>query len=199
MRAFIAIDLPEAVRVTLRAKQAEFRAATRGDDFRWTRPEGVHLTLKFLGEISARQAEQVRKALGAIGSFEPFPIEVKGFGFFPDPRRPRVFWAGLEAPPALEELARRIEAAMEKQGFAPDERPFRPHLTLARFKNPRPHPALESLIQGQNDTSLGRFEVAEFFLFESKLSPGGAEYRKLVRFPATPGVSDLSLTDADNV
>jgi 2'-5' RNA ligase len=89
----------------------------------------------------------------------------------------------------LGELAKRVEAAMEKLGFAPEDRPFTPHLTLARFRTPRPQPALKALLEREGEVGadlqpllLGRFEVSEFFLFESKLSPHGAEYRKVARF-----------------
>lgn len=181
MRAFIAIDLPDYIQAALDRAQASFRAAS--PDARWTRAEGIHLTLKFLGEISDEQVKHVTEALANFERFEKFSIEVKDFGFFPDARRPRVFWAGLEAPPALHELANRVEAAMEQLGFVREQRAFSPHLTLARFKNPRPQPALQELLQQQGERTLGQFEVSEFFLFESKLSPHGAEYRKVARFP----------------
>jgi 2'-5' RNA ligase len=116
MRAFIAIDLPESIQAALGQQQAAFRAAC--PDARWTRPEGMHLTLKFLGEISDDQVRQVTEALASLALPEKFSIEVKGFGFFPDARRPRVLWVGLEAPPALGELARRVEGCMERLGFA---------------------------------------------------------------------------------
>jgi 2'-5' RNA ligase len=94
-----------------------------------------------------------------------------------------VFWVGVEAPPALAELAARVEGEMEKVGFAREDRAFTPHLTLARFQVPRAQPALEAAVAQQGAASLGRFEASEFFLFESKLSPQGAQYRKVVRFP----------------
>ena len=181
MRAFIAIDLPEALHTALAEAQQNFRSAA--SDARWTRPEGIHLTLKFLGEISDAQTKQVVEALTQIGSFEPFSIEVKGFGFFPQVQRPRVFWAGVMAPPALTQLAAQVENRMEKIGFAREDRAFSAHLTLARFQVPRPQSALEAAIAARADTSLGAFNASEFFLFESKLSPQGAQYRKVVRFP----------------
>jgi 2'-5' RNA ligase len=181
MRAFIAIDLPEALHTALAEAQQNFRSAAR--DARWTRPEGIHLTVKFLGEISDAQTKQVVEALTQIGPFEPFSIEVKGFGFFPQAQRPRVFWAGVMAPPALTQLAAQVENRMEKIGFAREDRAFSAHLTLARFQVPRPQPALEAAIAARADTSLGAFNASEFFLFESKLSPQGAQYRKVVRFP----------------
>jgi 2'-5' RNA ligase len=181
MRAFIAIDLPEPVHAALAKAQQAFRSTCR--DARWTRPEGIHLTLKFLGEISDAQTKQVVEALAQIGPFEPFTVEVNGFGFFPQAHRPRVFWAGVTAPPALGELAARVESRMEKIGFAREDRAFSPHLTLARFQVPRPQPALEAAVAGRAIASLGNFEASEFFLFESKLSPQGAQYRKVIRFP----------------
>jgi 2'-5' RNA ligase len=181
MRAFIAIDLPEQVRAALAKAQHNFRTAC--PDARWTRPEGIHLTLKFLGEISDAQTKQVVAALEQIGSFEPFSAEVKGFGFFPRAERPRVFWAGVAAPPQLGELAAQVEGLMEKIGFAREDRAFSPHLTLARFQVPRSQPALAAAIAANATASMGIFEAAEFFLFESKLSPQGAQYRKVMRFP----------------
>jgi 2'-5' RNA ligase len=181
MRAFIAIDLPEALHTALAEAQQVFRSACR--DARWTCPEGIHLTLKFLSEISDSQTKQVVEALTRIGAFEPFLVEVKGFGFFPQARRPRVFWAGVEAPPALAELAARVELEMEKIGFAREDRAFSPHLTLARFHVPRPQPEMEKAVAERAGTSLGKFEASDFFLFESKLSPQGSQYRKAMRFP----------------
>jgi 2'-5' RNA ligase len=181
MRAFIAIDLPESIRTELRQKQAAFRSASR--DARWTEPEGIHLTLKFLGEISDAKVKEVSQSLKNLGRFESFTVGLKGFGFFPDVRRTRVFWAGVEAPAGLSRLAEQIEEAMRSIGFAREERAFRPHLTLARFRVPQPQPALQALLTQQGELELGNFEVSEFFLFESKLSPQGAQYRKVERFP----------------
>ncbi len=188
MRCFVAIDLPQEIKAEIGRQQAALRAAlaqapSRDQKINWTRPDGIHLTLKFLGETD--RASQVIEALQGIGPFEKFSVEVKGFGFFPDARRPRVLWTGIEAPPALGELASRVETAMEKLGFPPEGRAFTPHLTLARFQSRRPETRLRKLpyvMVHQNQLSLGRFEVSEFFLFESNLSPRGAEYRKVARF-----------------
>jgi RNA 2',3'-cyclic 3'-phosphodiesterase len=181
MRAFIAIDLPDALHATLAAAQREFRPSA--PDARWSRPEGIHLTLKFLGEISDAQTKQVVEALAQLGPFKPFAIEVKGFGFFPNAQGPRVFWAGVTAPPALAELASHIEARLEKTGFEREDRPFSPHLTLARFKVPRAQPELSTAVAARAENSLGKFKASEFFLFESTLSPQGSQYKKIMRFP----------------
>ncbi len=183
MRAFIAIDLPESVRAALSGAQESFRGIS--PDARWTRPEVIHLTLKFLGAISDAQVSEVTAALAEAGGFEPFPVDVTGFGFFPNSKRPRVFWAGVTAPHALAELAARIESQMEKLGFAPEGRPYSPHLTLARFKEPHAQPELLAAVSRVSNPSFGNFEVSEFFVFESKLSPHGAQYRKVMRFPTS--------------
>ncbi len=182
MRAFIAIDLPEQIHRELAHQQAAFRSVAR--DARWTRPEGVHLTLKFLGEVSDQKVTEVMTALHGLAGFAAFTIEIRGFGFFPNARRPRVFWAGVIAPPELGWLATRVEDAMEDLGFAREARVYSPHLTLARFKEPRPQPALQEMVAGLADLSLGQFAVREFFLYESRLMPQGAEYRKVARFPS---------------
>jgi RNA 2',3'-cyclic 3'-phosphodiesterase len=183
MRAFVAIDLAEEVRAALAREQPRLKAACgRNRDIRWTRPEGLHLTLKFLGEVQKEQATSVIAALQGLG-FDAFKVEVKGFGFFPDARRPRVFWVGLQAPASLGELAARVETALEPLGFPREHRPFNPHLTLARFDSPKSPDALTAAIDGSSGASFGHFEVNEFFLFESRLRPGGAEYLKLARFP----------------
>lgn len=173
--------MPSSIREALAREQARFRAVSA--DARWTRPEGIHLTLKFLGEISAQQEAQVKDALGRLDRFEMFSVRIQGFGFFPNAKSPRVFWAGLEAPPGLARLAEQVESAMERLGFPPEGRPFKPHLTLARFKIPRPHPNLEALVSAEDHPPLGAFEVSEFFLWQSRLQPGGAEYHKIARFP----------------
>ena len=187
MRAFIAIVLPDEIHRELARQQAAFR--TFSSDARWTRPEGIHLTLKFLGEISDPQVNQVTEALTPLAGFAKFNVQVKGFGFFSDARRPRVFWAGVQAPPDLSQLAARVEDAMATVGFAREQRAYNPHLTLARFNTPRPQPRLQEAVAQQADLSLGQFEVTEFFLYESRLSPHGAQYLKVARFSGEPSVS----------
>jgi|SRR5579875_601762 len=189
MRIFIAIDLPSSIRSDIERKQKLFRAALSHNPkdaagIRWTQPEGIHLTLKFLGEVPEGGLEHVIERLSRLELFEAFPVEVKNFGFFPDARHPRVFWAGVTGPPQLPALATLIETAVSDLGFCKELRPFKPHLTLARFRLTRPQSVLEVMSKREEDTSLGQFVVSEFFVFESKLSATAApEYRKLARFP----------------
>lgn len=188
MRAFIAIETPEEISRKLAEAQARFRQTAMAA--RWTAPNGFHLTLKFLGQIADHDAKAVSDKLAALGSFEKFRVEVRGFGYFPNARGPRVLWAGIQAPPALAELAGRVEDAMAELGFEREGRDFHPHLTLARFKFPRPQPALAPLVTEMSERTFGWFEVSEFFLWESELSPAGASYRKLARLPH-PGYPQL--------
>jgi RNA 2',3'-cyclic 3'-phosphodiesterase len=186
MRAFVAIDLAADVRAALAGEQSRLKAACAlNRDIRWTRPEGLHLTLKFLGAIETERVRPVIATLEALEPFDPFKVEVRGFGFFPDVRRPRVFWVGLQASSALGELAARVETALEPLGFERESRPFKPHLTLARFDRPLTPSALTTALNESSVESFGSFEVREFFLFESRLRRGGAEYFKLARFPTS--------------
>ncbi|MGH9378784.1 MAG: RNA 2',3'-cyclic phosphodiesterase, partial [Terriglobia bacterium] len=189
MRAFIAISLPEGVRRRLARQQEAFRSAlnssqnNEGHGVKWAPPDGIHLTLKFLGEITEAKVQQVIAGLTPLGDFPSIALEVRGFDCFPDFRRPRVFWAGVVAPPALRDLAARIEAAMAKLGFPSEARSFSPHLTLARFSGARPRPGLESLARESGEWTSGQFEVSRFSLFESKLSAGApAEYLAVANF-----------------
>jgi 2'-5' RNA ligase len=184
MRAFIAVEIPNSVHQALANAQARFREAAIGP--RWTPPDGFHLTLKFLGQVPEERVHAIREKLAPLGKFEGFGVEVRGFGFFPNARGPRVLWAGVHAPPALAQLAARVDDAMAALGFEREARDFHPHLTLARFKIPRPQTALERLLAEASQDTLGSFEVSEFFLWESKLSPGGASYRQVERFPKSP-------------
>lgn len=184
MRVFAAIDIPDSIRRDLGRLQEEFRrvAGNGARGVTWVRPSGIHLTLKFLGEISEARVASAIAALRSVGQFPRFPLEVSGCGFFPDARRPRVLWAGVSAPSDLAVLARQIDAAFAAHGFAPEDRALQPHLTLARFRVASPQPAIA--LAAREAKMTGRFEVSEFCLFESLLTPGSpAEYRKISSFP----------------
>jgi RNA 2',3'-cyclic 3'-phosphodiesterase len=188
MRCFIAIDLPAALRSALQQWQSTCRP--HAPKARWVRPEGIHLTLQFLGEVPADRVRNVEESLRSLAAFESFTVQVEGFGFFPDARRPRVFWVGMNVPEALAALQQRVEAATASLGFPAQDRAFMPHLTVARFREPQPQPALQQFLSRQPAPSFGSIGVSEFYLFESKLAPQGAQYRRLAQFPrkdATPG------------
>ncbi len=193
MRLFVALEIPQQTRDALQAVVA--RLARAGPSVRWSRPESVHLTLKFIGEVTSDQPKRIATVLA--GARAPSAIEVlfRGVGFFPSARHPRVFWAGVEAGPHLAELAVEIERRLEPLGIARETREFRPHLTMARFKSENGLPALHSALEkmqkeGGAVFDFGRATFDEFHLIESKLRPEGAVYSTLQTFPFTAASSE---------
>lgn len=176
MRLFVALDLPEAVRTGLVELMSELKPAAR--DARWVRPEGMHITLKFIGNIDGEQLPEFRTALAPIRSGAPVEMQYRGIGFFPDARRPRVLWCGVEASPNLAELAAAIGSAVEPLGVAPESRAFVPHLTLARLDASNPENLLRA-VEGMEQRNFGSASETKFHLYESILKTGGSEYKKL--------------------
>jgi 2'-5' RNA ligase len=188
MRLFVALEIPAAVRDNLATEMKELRdlSAQAADKRpRWVRPENLHVTLKFIGEVSPAKLEGVCGALVAIHSDAPVHLEFRGLGFFPNEQHPRVLWAGIEASANLPSLAADIESALEPQGVAREDRSFTPHLTLARLEPPGLHEKLRAVIQQNSRREFGSFEAREFHLIESKQRPAGAEYTSLASFPIT--------------
>ena len=187
MRLFVALEIPAAVRDNLAAQIKELRdlpAPLAAKRLRWVRPENLHVTLKFVGEVEAAQLDGIRSALTAIGLDAPVDLHFRGLGFFPDEKYPRVLWAGLNAS-GLPVLARDIDRALEGRGIARDQRAFTPHLTLARFEPGELHEKLRSAIQKNSEREFGAFQAREFHLIQSKLKASGAEYATLASFPLT--------------
>ena len=183
MRLFVAMDIPEDVRSSLAALTAKLRPACR--NARWVRIEGLHLTLKFIGETPAEKTEMTKAALASIPPRAPIPITFRGLGFFPDDRRPRVLWAGTKAGPELAALAGAIETALEPLGIPREQREFSPHLTLARLESPRVLEAFQDSVRNVGRLAFGRTIAEEFHLYQSVLKPGGAEYTRLATFSFT--------------
>jgi 2'-5' RNA ligase len=181
MRLFVAMDIPEGVRSSLAGLSAKLRAACQ--DARWPRVEGLHVTLKFIGETPAEKLEAIQTALASIPSRAPIFIKFRGLGFFPNVRRPRVLWAGVEAGPELTEIAAAVETALQPLAIPREERVFAAHLTLARFAAPRGLEALGDAIEKAAPFEFGSATAKEFHLYQSVLKPGGAEYTRLATFP----------------
>ena len=180
MRLFVAIDIPEDVRSAIGALVSKLRLACR--EARWVRIEGLHVTLKFIGETRAEKAAEIKTALASIPSRTPIPIHFRGLGFFPHERRPRVLWAGIETGAELAGLAASVETALQHLGIAREEREFSAHLTLARFDTPRGLDALRTAIEKAAPLEFGATTAKEFHLYQSVLKPGGAEYTRLATF-----------------
>ncbi len=182
MRTFIAIELTPEIKSELERLVQRLAPLTR--NVRWVRQEGMHLTLKFLGEISEAQAGRVNAALEpCCRGKSAIDLSVKGTGWFPPgSRSPRVMWVGLEAGPELAELQASIDSALAREGFPPEGRDFHPHLTLGRVRSPQGlRPVLDELEKSTNE-EFGRMTVTRIAFYQSRLKPGGAEYTILSQF-----------------
>jgi 2'-5' RNA ligase len=180
VRLFIAIEIPQAIRSTFASLLKEFRAVA--PQVKWVRAENLHVTLKFLGETESAKLGALQNVLSGIHSTEPVNLDFRGLGFFPNEKRPRVFWAGMEASASLKTLAADIDQAVHRLGFPLEERPFTPHLTLARFQPPGIPPKLLQAIQEKGTQAFGSLRTGEIHLIESRLKPTGAEYTTLQTF-----------------
>jgi 2'-5' RNA ligase len=191
MRLFVALDIDDLIR----ARVARFLDGLRGfeSDAHWVRPESLHITLKFIGEQSEDKLENIQRALGTVTA-NRFEMNIRGYGFFPEVHKPRLFWIGIEAGAELALLASTIDEKLAAFGIPKEEHAFSPHLTLARggrsgslrkqkrdgangnFKRLQ-----EKLVAGPTP-EFGTMTAREFFLYESQLAPGGSKYTKLAGF-----------------
>jgi 2'-5' RNA ligase len=201
VRIFVALDIPEEVRAALGALVARLRPASRA--VRWTRIEGVHLTLKFIGEVQPEKVEAIKASLAKIrfpaptsagSAWSPpkcIQMKFRGVGFFPNERRPSVFWAGVEVGAELGALASAVETSLLPLGIAKEQRAFSPHLTLARFKSTDSSALnrLHQAISAAGPLEFGTGIAKDFHLYQSILKPGGAEYTRLATFRFAGGES----------
>ena len=183
IRSFIAVELPEATREAIYVVQEQLKQSRAG--VRWVKPASIHLTLKFLGNISPAQVDEIAETAAQLVRDEPpLTLCAAGLGGFPSHRKPRVIWVGLQGE--VERLAKiqaGLEKALEPLGFAREGRGFRPHLTIGRVKD-RHH--LQSLIEAMSTLELpefNSFDADEIILYKSDLRPTGAIYTKLHRMP----------------
>jgi len=192
MRLFVALDIDREIRERIDS----FIEGIRGlaPNARWVSPESLHVTLKFIGEQPDGRRPEIEKMLQTI-SGEGFDLRFRGCGFFPNAKAARVFWIGIEAGPALAELAASVDASLAQLGIPKETRAFSPHLTLARAGNrsgapgrlhgDRPNQVFAGLRDRAEQLSaqeFGTMTAREYFLYQSKLSSQGAKYTKLARF-----------------
>jgi 2'-5' RNA ligase len=193
MRLFVAIDLEEKIR----QKIGRFLDGVRefAPEARWVRPESLHVTLKFIGEQKEEQVTAIKEALHNV-SCNSIEIKFRGYGFFPTTTAPRVFWIGIQAGEELGVLARNIDMALEAVKIPREDRPFSPHLTLARTPDGSGAPkwrkgdgtnstfsVLQKRLAALSAIDFGTMTAREFFIYQSQLSPGGSKYTKLQSFP----------------
>lgn len=181
IRAFVAIKLSDELMVKL--KEVRDSLASSQKDVSWVRPGSIHLTLKFLGDIETEQVDTVAAALsGASAGVKAFTLKAEGVGGFPNLKSPRVIWVGIRENPELIRLQKNIDERLFESGFEKDDRPFHPHLTLARVKTPGAGLELGKRVEESKVDIDVDFKADYFVLFRSVLSPKGAEHTELRRF-----------------
>ncbi|MBI5810167.1 MAG: RNA 2',3'-cyclic phosphodiesterase [Deltaproteobacteria bacterium] len=187
MRAFIAIELPSGLTQAIKRLQAGLAGILlMNKDIAWAKPENIHLTIKFLGDIEEGMVPVVAAALNkASAGIGPFTLIAKGVGMFPDEKKPRVLWVGISQCPPLKRLWSGIEDGLNGLGFGREEREFSPHLTLCRIKSPAAGRAVAAAVAGGRPGIDMDFRVDSFVLFKSDLSSKGARYTELKRIALT--------------
>jgi 2'-5' RNA ligase len=177
-RLFVAIDLPELQRKGLVSICHGLPAGTR-----WTPPEQLHLTLRFIGEVNDQLCVLIKSKLANL-HFNPFSLQIQGLGHFPPRRQPKILWAGVAENLELCQLQSRIERCLVELGLVPENRPFHPHLTIARLPLTLSPQALSTYLAQNNQTTSAPFLVDTFHLYSSLLTREGALHHIEGTFPA---------------
>jgi 2'-5' RNA ligase len=183
IRSFIAVELPQELKLALTRLQERLKSGGQAP-VKWVSPDSLHLTLKFLGNISPGMTGRITSALeGAVRGMRPFILEVSGLGVFPNPRRVQIIWVGLTGETSkLIQLQQRIEASLVPLGFTAETRPFSPHLTLARVRDqatPAEREDLGQLISGMSFAADFKLNVDAVHLMRSQLTREGPIYSRL--------------------
>jgi 2'-5' RNA ligase len=179
MRNFTAIDLPSTILLRLERLLSALRPEAQ---IKWSPLDNLHITTKFIGEWREERLPELTDALASVLPCEPFQVELKGVGWFPNRRSPRVLWLGVNGGEALADLARRTEEKLQALGIPKEDREFRPHLTLARIKSPVSLSKLRQRIDEMESAEFGSFSVSCFSLFRSDPGSNSSIYRKLRDF-----------------
>jgi 2'-5' RNA ligase len=173
IRAFLAIPLPEVLKTAIGRLQNDLSGQL--GNVRWSRTDQLHLTLRFFAALPQEQLEKVRLSMLSVGSQKrAFTMTSQGLGAFPDPRRPRVLWTGLEPADELQGLYSLLAKSFVASGIADDHPRFAPHLTIGRFRDKGPD--LRGLLSDYAGQTVGRLPVEKLILYESRLHPSGAEH-----------------------
>ena len=182
MRLFFAVDIPHDIRQA--AGEAASAMSTPKGMVKWTRPDNIHLTLKFLGEAPSDKLEAIITAARKVASaYKGMEVEVCGMGVFPDNRKPRIIWLGTKGETdRLGQLADELDEAMAQVEFEREKRPFSPHLTIGRVRDPKAGKMIGGALAKHQQTVFGSFHVEKFNLYESQLAPQGPIYTVVSQF-----------------
>ncbi len=187
IRAFIAIDLSPEIRFKLEQVSLELKQRLKDVPIRWVAVESTHLTLKFLGDVSLSNLEVLKRILKSEAEGLPsFELSVEELGAFPSTHRPRVIWVKVNGPPELNSVQRGIEVETSRLGYAREERPFSPHLTLGRVSRNATSEDIRQIgkvLDNYQVGFLGKMRVQSINLYQSDLKPGGAVYTCLYSAP----------------
>ena len=187
LRAFIAVEIPPDILKAIESKTAPLRAALDSSLVRWVPSNNIHLTLKFLGDVSLANVDMLSQMLNVeVSQHQSFALKFEGSGTFPNSRRPRVIWIGIQTPDKLEALQHGIEAAAATLGYPAEKRPFSPHLTVGRVKQNISSTGMQKVRTALEETqigSLGTVQVSAVHLIKSDLKPTGAVYTRLFSAP----------------
>ena len=181
MRLFVALELPPDVRENIASLIGRLKPLDTS--WKWTRAENLHVTLNFLGEVRDEDLPRIMEALRGVPFAAAILLKFRGLRFFPNERRPRVLWVGIDGPPLLPVLAGTIETALAAIHVPREERAFTPHLTLARSKEGRVSPSLHDALMKASSCDFGTTTASAFHLIRSELKSTGAEYTTLASFP----------------
>lgn len=180
MRLFVALDIPEETRSAVRELVSRLQPIARGA--KWVRPEGIHITLKFIGWTDDENLAQIKEHLSRVPHRAAIPVAFRNFGFFPNERRPRVFFVGITADSELARLAADIESQLTPLKIPKEDRDFTPHLTLARFKTNEGVAQMQKMLASIPSQDFGAMNATEFHLYQSVLKSSGAIYTKLASY-----------------
>jgi RNA 2',3'-cyclic 3'-phosphodiesterase len=183
VRAFLAVAIHQGLRDTLAALSGRLRQSTA--NVSWVKPENVHITLRFLGDVDESRVDRLSELLAvAYRTIPAFPLTVAGVGGFPSARQPRVVWTGVSPRDgAIQQLYRHAEDAARGIGLEAEKRRYTPHITLGRLRDPKEAGDLPVLIAREMEFAAGDIHVSRVALFRSKLSPKGATYTVIREFP----------------
>ena len=179
MRLFTGIDLPNPIKERLDLLISRLRNTAH---LKWSPAYNLHITTKFIGEWPQERLQELVSKLCTVPANERIDIDIRGLGWFPNSRNPRVFWAAVNASPSLATLARATEEACTALGVPAEERAFSPHLTLARIKQPVPLDGLRKAVAEIESADFGAFTVPCYYLYLSKPGPSGSIYTPLHQF-----------------
>jgi 2'-5' RNA ligase len=186
VRSFVAIELPEVVKKGIAEIKSQYSDM---EGVSWIKPEGAHLTIKFLGEIGMDVVDGLACALEPVmEKVKPFKMKIEDAGVFPNPSKPRVLWLGVKEEKNLKQIHLKVDEEARKVGISKEEKNYHPHITIARIKSDEPpHKLKEFLKEFKGKTLWSDVEVKSIVIYKSILRSDGAEYEKLYEIPLLGG------------